>query len=250
MLVQLPGGSSDLPDVRDARSPFEAGLRRDLASAPVVSYDAMLGGAGKRAIDLAVTIITLPVWLPILAVGAAWLKLSQGGEVVKAEERIGYGGRQFRRLSLHIRPPAKIEGPPEGSGGPAAGDDPEATAAERGASPGAKWRSALERLPQMLNVITGDMALVGPRPLSRDQLEPLRSALRYYLSARPGVVGVRGVASQGQEAAAQYKTYALAWEVTTDVLILWDAFHALFDLPTPPAAAPSRGSAGTDQDTL
>ena len=251
MLVQLPGGSSDLPDARDAHhcSSFEAGLRRDLASAPVVSYDAMLGGAAKRAIDLAITMLALPVWLPIFAGGVAWLKLSQGGQVVTAQERIGYGGRPFKCLSLRMQAPPEAERSPEGGCESAA------------LSAGVKWRSAFERLPQMLNIITGDMALVGPRPLSRDQLEPLRSARSYYLSARPGVVGVGGVIAEGQEAASQYKTYALAWEVTTDALILWDALLSLLERGEPgrpasksehpsPAAERPREGAEPDQDTL
>lgn len=248
MLVQLPGGSSDLPDARDARSctSFEAGLRRDLASAPVVSYDAMLGGVGKRAIDLAITIATLPVWLPILAAGVAWLKLRKGGQVVTAQERIGYGGRAFKCLSLRMRLPPEGERSPEGGGESAAAIALPATP-EQALSSGVKWRSAFERLPQMLNVIAGDMALVGPRPLSRDQLEPLRSARSYYLSARPGVVGVGGVIAEGHDAAAQYKTYALAWEVTTDALILWDALLSLLErgVPRRPASEhPDAGDAG------
>lgn len=243
MLVQLPGGSSDLPDARDAPncSSFEAGLRRDLASAPVVSYDAMLGGVGKRAIDLALTMLTLPVWLPILAAGFAWLKLSQGGQVVTAQERIGYGGRPFKCLSLRVRP-SEVERSPEGGCESAAAIALAATP-EQAVSSGVKGRSAFERLPQMLNIIAGDMALVGPRPLSRDQLEPLRSARSYYLSARPGVVGVGGVIAEGQDAAAQYKTYALAWEVTTDALILWDALLTLLDRGAPGRPASEQADA-------
>ncbi len=266
MLVQLPGGSSDQPLPRSAQNcgSFEAGLRRDLASAPVVSYNAMLGGVGKRAIDLTIALVTLPVWLPILAAGAAWLRLSQGGRVVNAQERIGYGGRPFKCLSLHVEAPSpKVEPtrPPEGDGDPAAANDSSAIA-EQSETRGAKWRSALERLPQMFNVIAGDMALVGPRPLSRAQLEPLRLARSYYLSARPGVVGVRAVAAEHQEE-GQYKAYAIAWEVTTDVLILWDALRSLgeggepgFKLANvrtsapPPAAAHRRSSAEAAQETL
>jgi hypothetical protein len=99
--------------------------------------------------------------------------------------------------------------------------------AEHAEGPRAKWRRALERLPQLLNVVAGDMALVGPSPLSREALEPLRSARRYYLSARPGVVGVRAIAADDQEESAHYKIYTMAWSASTDALILWDAVRSL-----------------------
>ncbi len=68
MLIQLPSGSSEPQGPQNAdqtSTTFEAGLRRDLASSPIVSYDAMLGGVSKRAVDLTVALITAPAWLPV-----------------------------------------------------------------------------------------------------------------------------------------------------------------------------------------
>jgi lipopolysaccharide/colanic/teichoic acid biosynthesis glycosyltransferase len=202
-------------------------LRRDLASAPIVSYDQMLGGSGKRAIDLVLTLLALPLWLPIIAVVGAWVKLRHRGDAFQAHERIGYGGRSFKCLSLRLQPPSSTVERLHPPGGDAKTAVDWTEIAEHAEGPRAKWRRALERLPQLFNVVAGDMALVGPSPLSRDQLEPLRTARRYYLSARPGVVGVRAIAADDQDEASQYKIYAMAWSASTDALILWDALRSL-----------------------
>jgi lipopolysaccharide/colanic/teichoic acid biosynthesis glycosyltransferase len=217
MLIQLPSGSPDQPGPQNAEQSqtFEAGLRRDLASAPIVSYDAMLGGWAKRSIDFGLAIITAPVWLSLLLLSATWLKLRKGSAFV-VDERIGYGGRAYRCVSLRVAMPA------------AANDESTLAANDlTGAlTQGARWREAFERLPRLFNVLAGDMALVGPLPLRRQQLEPLKSARRYYLSARPGVVGVSTLI--GADDPSQYKIYAMSWALSTDMLILWDAWRSLF----------------------
>ena len=213
MLIQLPSGSPDQPGPQNAEQPnttFEAGLRRDLASAPIVSYDAVLGGAGKRAIDVVLALVSAPLWLPLMLGAIAVAKLRTKGPVFQSDERIGYGGRAFNCYSLQITRPSDEE---------AANDLSPRTRR-------AKWRLALQRLPQLLNVLKGDMSLVGPLPLTREALEPMKSARRYYLSARPGVVGVATIIGGGGDP-SQYKIYAMSWAITTDVLILWDALRSL-----------------------
>jgi|GEM_PF-1934046 len=232
MLIQMPRGSADQQGSQkaEAGNAFEAALRRDLASAPVVSYDAVLGGWSKRAVDLTLTLIAMPIWLVVLFAAALVSKARHPAPVFLAHERIGYGGRVFKCFKLRIDPPtAKIErlritGEPE----EAPANDWNAMAVQAEA-PQSKWRRALERLPQLFNVIAGDMALVGPSPLSRDQLEPMKTSKRYYLSARPGVIGVSAIADADEEDAAQYKMYALAWSLGTDALILFDALRSLRD---------------------
>jgi exopolysaccharide production protein ExoY len=213
MLIQLPSGSPDQPGPQNAEQPntsFEAGLRRDLASAPIVSYDAVLGGAGKRAIDLALTLIFAPLWAPLLLIAIGIAKVRNKAPVFQSEERIGYGGRAFKCYSLRITRPSDEE---------AANDLSPRTRR-------ARWRLALQRLPQLLNVLKGEMSLVGPLPLTREALEPMKSARRYYLSARPGAVGVATIIGGGHDP-SQYKIYAMSWAITTDALILWDALRSL-----------------------
>jgi exopolysaccharide production protein ExoY len=229
MLIQLPGGSPDQPGPQNAEqsnTTFEAGLRRDLASSPIVSYDTMLGGWGKRALEFSLTLIAAPVWAPLMLIAAAWAKLVHRAPVFVAHERIGYGGRAFSCYRLRVAPPTAIieqlHRAPD-----AAAKDPKAAAAGI-MTRRAKWRRPLERLPQLYNVIRGDMALVGPLPLSREELEPMKSARRYYLSARPGVVGVSAIIGGGDDP-SQYKIYAMSWAVTTDLLIIWDALRSLRD---------------------
>jgi lipopolysaccharide/colanic/teichoic acid biosynthesis glycosyltransferase len=228
MLIQLPSGSPDQPGSQNAEQPhasFEAGLRRDLASAPIVSYDALLGGPAKRVADLTLAIVATPLWLPLLLAAATWSKLRHRSPVFCTSERIGYGGRSFKCFSLRIAPPVKKDELNSDFAAPAANDL--SAIADHAETRRAKWRRALERLPQMLNVISGDMALVGPSPLTREQLEPLKSARRYYLSARPGMVGISTLI--GSEDPSQYKIYAMSWALSTDALILWDAIRSLRD---------------------
>lgn len=231
MLIQLPRGSSDQQGSQNAETSnaFEAALRRDLASAPVVSYDPILGGVIKRAFDLVLTVISLPLWLPLMLIAALVAKIRHPAPVFQTHERVGYGGRAFKCFSLRIDPPSatverlRIAGQTEAP----ANDWSEMTF--KAESPQTKWSRAFGRLPRLFNVLAGDMSLVGPSPLSQEELAPLKTAKRYYLSTRPGVVGVSAIADADEEEASQYKMYALSWSLGTDALILWDALRSLRD---------------------
>ncbi len=249
MLIQVPRASSGAPGSQNAENctAFEAALRRDLASAPIVSYDSVLGGWAKRAIDLTLVIVSLPLWAPLMLAGALWAKLRHPALVFLAREAIGYGGRAFKCFSLRLDPPsATIEVlrlPGETSPQPA---NDWTLIASQADDPAAKWRRALSRLPMLINVLRGEMALVGPTPLSLRQLEPLKTARRYYLSARPGVVGVSAIVDADEEEASQYKAYALSWSLSTDLLILWDGLDSLRrrgELWKPNAKLMARGKA-------
>lgn len=246
MLVQLPRGSDDPPKVQGAEecSAFEAALRRDLASAPVISYDSVLGGWSKRAGDLALVLISAPLWAPVMLGAALWAKLRHPAPVFVAEERIGYGGAAFRCRTLRLKPPSAVieRLPLPGIEGVQAGANMQTIAAQAEGG-GAKWRRVMERLPRLLNVLSGDMALVGPGPLSREEIDALKSGKRHYLSARPGVVGVSPMAEADAEESSMYKAYALAWSHGLDALLFWDGLKSLRNqgaLWRPQAARPRR----------
>lgn len=231
MLVQLPRGSSGAPKASpDGEcNAFEAALRRDLASAPVVSYDPVLGGWGKRAMDFAFAVISAPVWAPAILIAAVWVKARHSAPVFTSTERIGYGGRAFACYRMRVAPPSAVIERLR----PASADEAPEPAndwgqiASRAETWRAKWRRLFERLPQMLNVLRGEMSLVGPAPLEADELVPLKTSKRYYLSARPGVIGIASIADADAEDPGHYKIYALAWSLTADLLILWDAMRGL-----------------------
>ena len=121
MLVHMPHGPADQqPKAADEEcGTFEAGLRRDLAMASVVSYEAMLGGWRKRLLDLVIALVALPFWLPVVSLTVLWAKVARGDAAFGADERIGYGGRRFRLYSLRLgafteTPPAPPAESPDG----------------------------------------------------------------------------------------------------------------------------------------
>jgi exopolysaccharide production protein ExoY len=208
MLVQLPSRPAETPDLAGSSEPaaFQEALRRDLSRAPVVAYDEVVGRGQKRAFDLALTLLTLPVWGAVLFFATLRAKLRHRGRAIVGHERVGYGGRAFRCLCLRRSGPSLV----------ADAED----AAERD-RPG----TLLERLPQLFNVLRGQMSLVGPVPLALDQIEGLKSAQRFYLSARPGVFGIDAFIETDEDPANQYKAYARAWSLFIDAVILWDGLQ-------------------------
>lgn len=225
MLIQMPRGSSggEPPKATKAEcTPFEAALRRDLANAPVVAYETLIGGWAKRIFDLAVVILTAPVWLALIAAVAAVVKVRHSAPVLLGDERIGYGGDSFTCLRLRLSLPTAVIERLRPSDSPS--DEPPAEIEGRAA----KWREALERLPQLINVFNGDMSLVGPRPLARDEVEALRTPRRYYLSARPGIIGI-GSGEGDENVGGPYKVYALSWSLWHDLLIVWRAVRDFRD---------------------
>lgn len=215
MLLQVPreprnGETQSAPTDGSA---FEAGVRRDLAAASIVSYEPMLGGWRKRLFDLFVVALTLPLWLALLAIAALWSKAAIGSPVFSADRCVGYGGRSFKRLHLWLTKPVNEEA--------TAPDESEASQTPSEETSQTKWARALERLPQLFNVLRGDMSLVGPRPLLQGHLDQLKSGRRYYLSARPGIFGISRLVDR-EHAESQFKAYALSWSLVMDLLVIWD----------------------------
>ena len=98
-------------------------------------------------------------------------------------------------------------------------------------------RSSLDELPQLWNVLRGDMSLVGPRPIVASEVARYCRAYRYYTAVRPGLTGLwqirgRGEMSYGARVACD-RRYIARWSVTGDVAII---------LLTVPAVLSGRGS--------
>jgi undecaprenyl-phosphate galactose phosphotransferase len=92
-------------------------------------------------------------------------------------------------------------------------------------------RSSLDELPQLLNVLRGEMSLVGPRPVVREELQRYREQVGYYLQVRPGITGLWQVSGRND---VDYATrvgldawYVKNWSLWTDVVILLKTFRVV-----------------------
>jgi sugar transferase (PEP-CTERM system associated) len=141
--------------------------------------------ATKRALELVLASIACIVVLPVLAIVALLVKLTSRGPILFRQERVGEGGRLFVLYKFRtMRVDAESE-----SGPVWAARDGDSRVTPLG---GLLRKLRLDELPQLFNVLKGEMSLVGPRPERPHFVERLRSAIPYYderHSVKPGITG-------------------------------------------------------------
>jgi lipopolysaccharide/colanic/teichoic acid biosynthesis glycosyltransferase len=148
----------------------------------------------KRIFDAALASIGLALSAPVSLVCASLIKLEDGGPVFYSQERVGLGGRSFRALKFRsMRPDAEERtGPLQAQDG-----DARVTRICR-----VMRATALDELPQLWNILRGDMSFVGPRALrpgeierEGDQLVALEAVPGYgrRIGVRPGLTGIAQV---------------------------------------------------------
>ena len=137
----------------------------------------------KRCLDLAASLVLLTLSMPVLLVAALAVRLEGGGSVLYKQERVGRGGSVFWIYKLRtMRPDAEL-GVPQW----ASTNDPRITRV------GSFLRlTRIDELPQLFNVLKGDMSIVGPRPERPFFVEDLTRRIPYYPErhrVRPGITG-------------------------------------------------------------
>jgi len=135
----------------------------------------------KRRLDLALVLLSLPVIAPLMLVLAVLVKAASHGSPVFRQQRIGKDGVPFtlyKFRTLTVQSPAYATHP-------TAPDDPRITAIGRFLR-----RTNLDELPQAVNVLRGEMSLVGPRPEMPFLAESWPDAMRLRLLALPGITGL------------------------------------------------------------
>jgi lipopolysaccharide/colanic/teichoic acid biosynthesis glycosyltransferase len=137
--------------------------------------------AAKRALDVALAALLLALAAPVIALAAAAIRLETPGAVVYRQRRVGRGGREFDLLKLRTM----VSGAETMGAGLAVDEgDPRIT---RVGALLRRW--SLDELPNLLNVLRGDMSIVGPRPTFRYQVEQYDEHQRRRLEVRPGLTG-------------------------------------------------------------
>jgi exopolysaccharide production protein ExoY len=189
-----------------------------------------IGGKSKRIFDVIIASITLIVFLPLFAFVVLLLKLTDPGPVIFRHIRVGQGGRRFAcfkfrsmvldsdkvlKTLLESDPAARKEW-----------DRTQKLANDPRITPVGKFlrQSSLDELPQLINVIRGDMSLVGPCPIVPSELTRYGDKLTLYLQARPGITGIWQVSGRndcGYDRRIEMDAnYVRNWRFSTDFVIL------------------------------
>ena len=132
----------------------------------------------KRAFDLALASLGLLLLSPLLLLAAALIKLDSRGAVFFKQEHIGRGFRPFLIYKLRTM----VEHAPQLGPDITVGEDPRITRVGR-----LLRRTKIDEVPQLLNVVKGDMSLVGPRPELPEYVQAFHQQYEEILSVRPGI---------------------------------------------------------------
>ena len=139
------------------------------------------GDQVSRALDLVVAALALLLLSPLLAFAALAIRLERSGPVIYRQRRVGRGGNVFELLKLRTM----VEGSdPVGIGTAVTRDDPRVTRAGR-----LLRRFSLDEIPNLVNVLRGEMAVVGPRPTIEAQVAGYNPFQRRRLEVKPGITG-------------------------------------------------------------
>ena len=139
------------------------------------------GDAVNRAADIALAGVGLALASPLLAAAAIAIKLEDGGPILYRQTRVGKDGRDFEVLKLRSM---VVGAERQGAGYAVDRGDSRITRVGRFVR-----RTSIDELPQLLNVVRGDMSVIGPRPTLRYQVERYDERQRRRLDVRPGLTG-------------------------------------------------------------
>ena len=135
----------------------------------------------NRALDVVGASFGLALASPFLAAGALAIKLVEGGPVLYRQRRVGQDGTEFELFKLRTM---VVGAERQGAGWAVNRGDPRITRVGR-----ALRRLSLDELPQLWNVVRGEMSLIGPRPTLAYQVEQYTPRQRKRLDVKPGITG-------------------------------------------------------------
>lgn len=182
----------------------------------------------KRATDLLLASLALVIALPLMLVIAAAIKLETRGPVLFRQRRVGLGGREFMMWKFRsMRPEAEAEQDQIAHLNPYSDGrlfklarDPRVTRVGR-----ILRRFSLDELPQLFNVVVGEMSLVGPRPPLPSEVQTYESHHLVRLSVVPGLTGPwqvngRNLITDFEEVVRLEREYIETWSLRSDIEIM------------------------------
>lgn len=241
-LDKFPVDVRIVPDVSPRYVPQSMSVS-ELDGMPILSYRESpttgLGGVSKRALDIVGALAALVIFGPVMGLVAIAVRLDGAGPVIFKQRRVSLGGQVFDiykfRTMRQAEQEARAGQSASGSHAPAHArhrphpawttrDDPRITRIGR-----ILRRTSLDELPQLFNVLLGDMSLVGPRPERPELIERFREDWRGYMLRQHVKAGMTGWAQinghRGYSSLRKRLQYDLFyvknWSISFDLKILW-----------------------------
>ncbi len=187
----------------------------------------------KRTLDVAGSAIGLVLLSPVLAAIALWIVKGSPGGAFFTQPRVGRNGKPFKVWKFRTMVQdaeerrADLEHLSEGPGLLfKLKEDPRVTSAGK-----VLRRFSLDELPQLWNVLRGEMSLVGPRPALPSEVEQYDDWVRNRLNVKPGMTGLWQVSGRTETSFTEYVRYDLFyiqnWSLYLDLWILWRTLRAV-----------------------
>jgi exopolysaccharide production protein ExoY len=214
-----------------------ANAHRDQPAFDCSRPDRPLGGGTKRLIDIVIAFTALTLAAPVMLLIALLIKMTAGGPAVFSHVRIGFAGKPFKCYKFRTM----VRNADQALADFLAGNE----AAAREWAESRKLRrdprvtrlgrllrkSSLDELPQLFNVLRGEMSCVGPRPVVADELLRYGACARDYLRARPGLTGLWQVTGRDRadysHRVALDSGYVNNWSLWADFRILGRTVFAI-----------------------
>jgi exopolysaccharide production protein ExoY len=197
----------------------------------------IVGGRGKRYFDVTAALSSILFWLPLLCLIAIAVKLADGGPILYRHRRVGQNGKaydcfKFRTMrldadtALHCHLAANLDAAREWQQSQKLKCDPRIT--PLGA---ALRKTSLDELPQLFNIVRGEMSLVGPRPIVLNEVPKYGECITHYMRARPGLTGAWQISGRNDVDYARRvwldTEYVENWSFWRDLTIIASTFRVV-----------------------
>jgi exopolysaccharide production protein ExoY len=236
-IAAIEVAAADAADLASASN--LVGASREAGGSAALSYPAAsggadpivpVGGAVKRALDIVVALAGIIAVLPLCMVVWVAIRCTSKGSPLFVQQRVGLGGKMFRCYKFRTMAPNADELLRDhlANEAQAAAEwrltqklmkDPRVTRLGR-----VLRKTSIDELPQLINVLRGEMSCVGPRPILPEELKRYGRYLESYLSTRPGLTGMWQVSGRGkvsyEERVALDHRYVSDWSLLLDLKIL------------------------------
>ena len=188
------------------------------------------GGALKRILDIALAVTGIAVLWPLMLMVALAIRYTDPGPAVFGHERIGLNGRRFKCLkfrSMIVNSDAALrdllerdsEAAAEWAQSQKLKNDPRVTKLGR-----ILRETSLDELPQLWNVLKGDMSIVGPRPIVSAEVRRYGNSFKEYAATKPGITGLWQVTGRSDcsydERVSLDVAYVQNWSILRDIWII------------------------------